>query len=157
MNTKININGKEVEITLTVEQIKVIKNHNTEITERVFDFKSACEELNIKTHEDAYKLLNLKRTLNSDLKIDQCEDSYLKLIIWTLALNEGKPIDLTKENGYFPYFNHKNKPGSGFFRSCCFFWSGSSYVSSRLALRTSKLALYSGKQFEQEHYNYNYM
>lgn len=127
-----------------------------EITEVVKDFKDACKYLKLKTHRDAYKLIGMKRDYMCDVPIEDCEDTYLRLCILTLALNEGTEVDLTKETGYFPWFNHKNKPGSGFDCSCYYSWGTYSDVSSRLALRNSKLALYSGSQFEQEHYNYMY-
>lgn len=127
-----------------------------EITEVVKTFKDACNFLKLKTHKDAYNLIGMKRDYMCDVLIEDCEDSYLRLCILTLALNEGTEVDLTKETGYFPWFNHKSKPGSGFFYSLYDSWGTFSSVSARLALRTSKLALYSGNQFEQEHYNYMY-
>lgn len=128
-----------------------------EITEVVKTFKDACAFLKLKIHLDAYRLLGMKRGYLEYVPIENCEDTYLRLCILTLALNEGAEVDLKKETGYFPWFNHKNKPGSGFCVSAYVNWyDGFSYLSSRLALRTSKLALYSGSQFEQEHYNYMY-
>lgn len=85
-----------------------------EITERIKDFKDACNYFGLKTHKDAYKLLDMKRNYMADVHIDECEDPYLRLCIWTLALNEGKKVDMAKETAYFPWFQHKNKPGSGF-------------------------------------------
>lgn len=139
------------------KQLRKIIEAPVEITEEIKTFKDACKYLKLKTHKDAYKLIGMKRTQLSEVPIEECEDSYLRLCIFTLALNEGTEVDLTKETGYFPWFNHKQKPGSGFFDSGnCWDDDFYSHFSSRLALRTSKLALYSGSQFEQEHYNYMY-
>lgn len=138
------------------QELRRIITAPVEITEQIKTFKDACQYLKLKTHKDAYKLIGMKRTQLNEVPIEECEDSYLRLCIFTLALNEGTEVDLTKETGYFPWFNHKQKPGSGFYSSDCFSWDSCSDVSARLALRTSKLALYSGSQFEQEHYNYMY-
>ncbi len=157
MKTKLNINGKEVEITLTKEQVQQIKSFEEDITKVIEDFKDACNYLNIKTYGDAYKLLGMKRQQLISTSIENCEDSYLRLCIYTLALNEGKSVDPKTETMYFSYFDHNKKPGSGFFDDDFDIWCGGrSIVSSRLALRTSKLAMYSGQQFEQEHYDYMY-
>lgn len=126
------------------------------ITDAIKTFEDACQYLNIKTHDDAYKLMGMKREYLKDVSIDKCEDTYLRLCILTLALNEGTEVDLTKEYGYFPWFNHKEKVGSGFDGSVWFNSGNCSSVSRRLALRNSNLAKYSGNQFEQEYYNYMY-
>lgn len=138
------------------KELRKIIETPIEIIEQIKTFKDACSYLKLKTHKDAYNLIGMKRNYMCEVPIEECEDSYLRLCILTLALNENTEVDLTKETGYFPWFNHKNKPGSGFVGSGYDFWHARSAVSSRLALRTSKLALYSGKQFEQEHYNYMY-
>lgn len=154
MKTTININGKDVEITLTAEQVEKINKSSMKITDRIKTFKDACDYLNISTHKDAYNLLKLNRQLNPNILLVECEDTYLKLIIITLALNEGNKINLANETGYFSYFDYKKKPGSGFVSSDFDRWTSSSSVSSRLALRTSALAKYSGMQFESLHYEY---
>lgn len=147
------IEKEQKELRLIIENADKPK----EITEIIKTFKDACDYFKLKTHRDAYILLNMKRNYMCEVSIDECEDTYLKLSIWTLALNEGKAVDPIKETKYFPYFDHTEKPGSGLFGDGYCRWSGTrSDASVRLALRTPKLALYSGKQFEQEHYNYMY-
>lgn len=126
------------------------------ITDVIKDFKDACQYFNIKNHRDAYKLLGMRRNHMCEVLIDECEDTYLRLCIYTLALNEGKSVNIRTEVGYFPYFDHTKKVGSGFCASTYRSWPAGSSDSSRLALRTSSLALYSGQKFEQEYYDYMY-
>ncbi|GAB1462206.1 hypothetical protein [Pedobacter sp.] len=137
MKTKININGKEVEIELTAEQIKAIKKATT-------DYKD------IKSFEDACAFENVDIAAFNSLVKDLPDDiaAYMKLRIIVKAINGGKSMDFknTNENKYYPWFNAAGSV-SGFSYYYYYYVDGCSSVSSRLCFIDSKRAEYAGKQF----------
>lgn len=129
-----------------------------DITERIKNFKDACEYFNLKTHGDAYALLKLtKRKLLADVPIEQCDDVVLRLEIQIHALNEGVFCDLTNTSKprWYPYFNKRADNGlpSGFGLSgpVTYYVYEGSYVGSRLCLHSEKNALYAGIQFRPDY------
>lgn len=74
---KIDLEQKELRKLINDEISKAKCPEN--VMKRVTDFKSACEELNIKTHGDAFKLLNLDRQLMSEVSIKECDDVSLRI------------------------------------------------------------------------------
>jgi hypothetical protein len=139
MNTTISINGKDVEITLTPDQIKKIKETKTEITERIKTFEDACEHQGVNVDEFYSGCKNLT--------ID--EIAYKKLKIIAKALNENKEPDWNNSNEgkYYPYFDMRSTSGFGFSGAHCGDWRAYTYCGSRLSFRSSKLAEYAGSQF----------
>lgn len=113
-----------------------------DIKDRVKSLKDAC----IETGRNYSKFIESIEYLSIDTQ------AYEKLKVWIDALNEGERITRT---GYSPYFDLSKKPGSGFFSSCFnYCYVSRSYVSSRLKLKNSDLAIYCGKQAEQTWYDY---
>lgn len=110
------------------------------IQERVIDLYSACKE----TNRDYSNFIKSIQELSKDTQAYEC----LKVICE--ALNEGTKIT-TK--GYSPWFDLTKKVGSSFPYSVSTCAAGST-VSSRLKLKSSNLAIYCGKQFEQLWYEY---
>ncbi len=128
------------------------KDRPTEVTERVTDLRLAIIEIG-HTHPlvKEYEFMAGNPDHISEKTLAQKE-----LEIMILALNEGKPVDITKENGYAPYFNYNKKPTSGFFYDGYCSWSSgyghSESLPAHLLLRSSKLALHAGKTFEHTYY-----
>lgn len=114
------------------------------VMDRVKTFEDACREVGVIPHKVYNPMADSKD-----------EIAYKKLKIIAKALNEGWVVDWNneKESKYFPYFDMRKRPGSGFVGSC-FYWVTYSFVSSRLTYKTSTLAAYAGKQFEVEYYDY---
>ena len=113
----------------------------------------------IKTFEDAFAALNLKPESIIDFsaapeKHRKALEAHYKLVIIAEALNEGwKPNwEDFNENKYTPWFTHK----AGFGLSCYDYdgWDAGTNVGSRLCLKTSELAEYAGKQFEELYRDY---
>lgn len=142
MKTKININGKDVEITLTAQQVDEIKKASMKITDRVKTFSDACEVVGVSENQKI--ILNL----NTTDKETKAAQAYTKLQIIAKALNEGWFPDWNNSNEvkYWPWLEWK-KSGAGFsFNVCDFVYSHSS-VGSRLCFKTRALAEYAGQQF----------
>ena len=107
----------------------------------------------VKTFEDACKILGVSSKL-PDVSTFPVENqkhfiAQHKIITIIKALNEGwKPNwSNSSEDKYYPYF-YQSPSGFGFSGAYCDFWNASTSVGSRLCLKTEKLALYVGKQFE---------
>lgn len=137
MKTTININGKDVEITLTKEQIDKITKSNQKVTDRIKTFEDALKDQNI-SEDDFYSSCK-------ELTIDEIAYKKLKLIAksinedWTPNWND------SNEYKYYPYFDMRENVGfSGSLYLC---WNTFSHVGSRLCFKTKELAEYSGKQF----------
>lgn len=119
--------------------------------------KPICIIERIKTFSDACNVLGINPTQVTNNTLDTKDEiAYKKLKIITKVLNEGWEPNWADNNQhkYFPWFEMKNKPGSGFNYSAYGLWHSSSDVSSRLAYKTKELALYAAKQFELEYYEY---
>lgn len=108
MTTKININGKEVEITLTKQQVEQIKKYEQKITDRIKSYEDACEDLGLDPVED----LPFKNPKNNR---QEAENAFHMLDVITESLMEGKILDW--EDGdkkkWYPVFSDYSS-GSGF-------------------------------------------
>lgn len=136
MKTTININGKDVEITLTAEQVKKIKQSSLKVTDRIKTFEDALKDQDISMAD----FLSGCKGLTLD------EIAYKKLKLIAKSLNEGWTPDWENSNEYkhTPYFK----------MDCCAFsysdyycWGADADVGSRLCFKTSALAEYAGNQF----------
>ena len=154
--------------------------NNRPVTERIKTFKDACNELgNRHPLVKQYDFINAVYEGDATAK-DLI--AYLKLRIIVAVLNEGWEPEFTEdEYKYFPWFrfyteeeynelDDKNKeccllrsgsntyPSYGIVFCCAGSGSAASYSSSsngsRLALRTRELAVYAGKQFIKEYFDY---
>lgn len=137
MKTTIKINGEDVEITLTPEQVAEIKKNTS-------DFRD------IKTVEDAFDFLGMTYKMWIEKYKDLPDDvlAYIKLTYIAKAINGGEWMDYndTDEYKYYPYFNASGSAGGfSFFVFCCV--GSHSGVSSRLVFKTREMAEYAGKQF----------
>lgn len=142
MKAKVNINGKDVEVTLTQSQIKEAKKAAVTITDKV------------KTFDDAVKLVGISADLKSLVNYKGRDkdmitaSAYAKLVIIARALNEGWVPDFTDGNQikYWPWL--KFTKGAGFsFLVYGDVWSDSA-VGSRLCYKSRELATYAAKQFQ---------
>jgi hypothetical protein len=113
----------------------------------------------IKTYEDACKALKLKPTALPDVsalpeKHRKAIIAHYKLVIIAEALNEGWTPNWNDENQYkyTAYFRVKasksNPAGVGFSFTFFDIWRTGTGVGSRLCFKSSELAEYAGKQFE---------
>lgn len=164
--------GKKVVLTFVDE------SDNPPVTERIKTFNNAYNELGdehplICQYRDTYLKYSGNRMTNDLI-------AYLKLRIIVAALNEGwEPKFTEDEYRYFPWFRFYTeeeynkldneekercvlRSGNGTHSSFGFVYCGavfdasysSTYYGSRLALRTSELAIYAGKQFIKEYLDY---
>lgn len=109
---KININGKETEITLTAEQLKQIENQNP--MQKVYDYHNTTEE--------AFN--NLYKNVSEFAKAQEIERMIVNFY------NKGEQADWNNSNQhkYYPYFNL----GKIFSYYCYHYWCSFSYVPARL-------------------------
>ena len=144
MTTTININGQDVEITLTAQQVAEIKKKNS-------DFRD------IKTIEDAFDFLGL----NYESWIEQYKHlptdvlAYMQLTHIVKAINGGEWMDYSDTDvcKYYPYFNASGS-AYGFSFCYCDCDSSGSLVGSRLCFKSRELAEYAGKQFSNIYNQY---
>ncbi|WP_317899445.1 hypothetical protein [Aurantibacillus circumpalustris] len=111
----------------------------------------------IKTFEDALKALKLGFTPPEGLSKDEL--AYMKLKIIAQALNDGwKPNwNNWDEWKYYPWFrmgDDGGSPGVGFSDNDYGLVYSNSTVGSRLCFKSSELAEYAGKQFEELYKDY---
>ncbi|GAB1462205.1 hypothetical protein [Pedobacter sp.] len=133
MKTKININGKEVEIELTTEQVNFIKSKSIDYTD-------------IKTLQNAldYNGKTLKQ-FNWETERDTDQQKATKeLEEIAKALRLGNELTMT-DTWYYPYFRRNSVSGFSFNDYDCD--RAYSIVSSRLCVENSDKAIYMGKQF----------
>ncbi len=99
---KININGKETEITLTKEQLKQINNQNP--LQKVFDYH--------KTTEEEFNKLNshLPKHLQGQILEAMMVEMYNK--------GEKPNWSNSNQNKYYPYFNMGNFSYGGWYYGC---------------------------------------
>lgn len=138
MRTTININGKDVEITLTPEQVKQIKKSEY-ITERLKTDENILTELGEKDEEVVeYRLLvkagAKERTVYQQLAV-----------CLTKALNEGKEGNWNDSNDYkyFIWFYLDNNN----FRSSVVSYNPSTTSPATLSFRKRSHAEYAAKQY----------
>lgn len=114
------------------------------IMERINSFDDILEELGI-----AKELFD-----GSCAGLEPDEVAYKKAKLVCKALNEGWVPDWT--NGqwdkYFPWFTMGSSSGVGFAYYDYVYWRTHSFVGSRLCFKSSELAEFAGKLFEQEIY-----
>lgn len=124
-----------------------ITKSSMKVTNIIKTFEDACGEVG----EDYFELMIVLKKLPKD------EANYKMLKIIIKSLNEGWTPDWKNESEYkyLPWFDMREKIGSGFFCSVCNQCSRLVCSSpSRLFLKSNELALYAGKQFEQIYYDY---
>lgn len=109
---KININGKETEITLTKEQLKQIENQNP--MQKVYDYHNTTEE----------EFDRLYKNVSEFAKAQEIERMIVNFY------NKGEQPDWNNSNQYkyYPYFYL----GSNFSCNGCNFWISCSGISARL-------------------------
>lgn len=112
---------------------------------------------NIKTFEDACKALKVE--FNPPAGLTKDEIAYMKLKIIAASLNKGwKPNwHDHSEWKYYPWFymgDRDASAGVGFSCFGCDYGRSSSSVGSRLCFKSSELAEYAGKQFEDIYRDY---
>lgn len=151
---------------------------NPPVTERIKTFNDACNELG-----DQHPLVCQYRSTYFKYKGDpMTEDliAYLKLRIIVAALNEDWEPKFTEgEYRYFPWFHFYTKEEYNELddkeKKCCVLRSGYdttsyygfvscyaaydasvslTYHGSRLVFKTRELAVYAGKQFTKEYFDY---
>lgn len=140
MKTIININGKDVEIILTKEQVEKIKKDSQKITDRLKTWEDACEMKGI----DPVDSLPFPEPDND---FEEAINGTFQMFIIVDLLCEGWKPDYTNGNQYkyYPYFKYTD---SGFCFSDSLSVCGNASVGARLVLPTRELAEYSGKQFK---------
>ena len=108
----------------------------------------------IKTMDDVYAEFNIEKEAFEKSFIFPEDLDAAKIRLITKAFNEGWEPDWTnsKQYKYFPWFDLSS--GVGFSRSDCDYWRTVSVVGSRLAFKSSDLALHAVKQFPTEFENY---
>ncbi|UOY07739.1 hypothetical protein L0P88_04110 [Muricauda sp. SCSIO 64092] len=116
----------------------------------------------IKTFEDACKVLGLDpEKVIPDFSMFQEEHqkamvAHAKLVIIAQALNgDWKPDWGNREwDKYCPWFSMGGSSGSGFAPCDSVSWRSRSGVGSRLCFKSSEIAKYAGKQFEELYKDY---
>lgn len=114
----------------------------------------------VKNYEDACQALGLNPLALPDVcALPEKDREYVisnyKLVIITRALNEGWEPNWNddSEYKYFPWFevdaDDERPAGFGFSGTFYDSWITYSTVGSRLCFKSSELALYAGKQFEE--------
>ena len=138
MKTTIQINGKDVEITLTAEQVAQIQK-SKEIT----------------TLEDAVSYLGDSDKdvieLNKLIKAD-CNTNFQELVVIIKAINERVVLNWDDDSvkKYYVWFNMQGKGSYHYWR----YYYTSSYVPARLCFTTSDKALHFIKYFENKYREY---
>jgi hypothetical protein len=115
----------------------------------------------IKTFDDACKVLNLEPTIIPDFSLFPKEEqeamqAHAKLIIIAKVINGDWVPDWTNSNEYkyYPWFKMGSSSGVGFSCNVFDYWHSSSHVGSRLCFETREKAIYAGKQFEDLYKSY---
>lgn len=141
MKTKININGKDVEITLTPDQVKQL-TASENIIERVKTPQDAIEELG-ECDQDVidYRLLQSICGLSEHILNNQLA------IIIVKALNEGwiSDWDNSNQSKYFVWWNMQTKTFSCHYDN---YWNSYSNSCARLCLKSATLCKHIGDSKE---------
>lgn len=143
MKTTININGNDVEIELTKEQVEKINQASLKITDRLKTWEDACNIKGI----DPVKSLPYPKEKD---KFEAAMNGIFQMFIITELLCEGWEADYSNTSQYkwYPYFKYQNKAsGFGFRASSSNFEFAGGFTSARLVFPTEQLANYAGKQF----------
>lgn len=143
MKTTININGNDVEIELTAEQVEKINKASVKITDRLKTWEDACNIKGI----DPVKSLPYPKEKD---KFEAAMNGIFQMFIITELLCEGWEADYANINQYkwYPYFKYQNKTsGFGFHASIYVNSRSPSGAGVRLVFPTEELANYASKQF----------
>lgn len=130
---KININGKETEITLTKEQLKQIENSNP--MQKVFEYHNTTEE----------KFNKLYKDVSEFAKAQEIERRIVNFY------NKGEQPDWDNSNQYkyYPYFYL----GKNFSCNSYFSWISYSFVSARLCFLRKEDLLEAVEVFKEQYEN----
>lgn len=143
MQTTININGRDVQITLTKQQVEQIKKYEQKITERIKSYEDACEDLGLDPVED----LPFKNPKNNR---QEAANAFHMLDVITESLMEGKKLDWEDgdQKKWYPVFNNYSS-GSGFrFLYSDYDWTLTAACGgARLCVDTQEKSNYLGTQF----------
>lgn len=140
--------GFEIDkVNSTFEKI-VFKEIKKDVLERIKTFKDVLSDLGENDEEvKTYQKLISANVTGKTLAFQQC-------VLISKCLNEGwiSNWDNSNEDKYFVYFDMRNK---GSFGGGCGLWRGA-YAGSLAALcfKTSELAKYAGKKFEDIYRTY---
>ena len=129
----------------TLYSAKAKKTSTLSITDRVKTFEDACEVLRLENVQIGQVGLD---------KHSKSIEAYAKLSIISEALNEGWTPDWSDKSQYkyVAWFTHKS--GLGLSYSGYDGWRSNAGVGSRLCFKSSELATYAGKQFEDIYRDY---
>jgi hypothetical protein len=150
--------------TLQISKANALKAHEDanakgkSLLENLFGTKIFLKDVKdrIKCFDDVLKENGISREYfeKSCKGLEADEIAYRMAKLVCLAFNEGWNPDWTNSNQYkyYPYFKMGSSSGVGFSYDGCDYWNAYSIVGSRLCFKSSDLAKYAGKLFEQEIY-----
>lgn len=143
MKITVTVNNKPVEIQLTDEQVKFVKQKSTKVIERIKTFEDALNELSIDADDFEESCENLEPD----------EIAYKKIKTIIKALNEGWKPDYSNSNEYkyYPYFLYNKESGFGFHYSGYGYDFAAAGSGARLVLKSRELSDYAGKVFNKEY------
>lgn len=130
---KININGKETEITLTKEQLKQIKSQNS--MQKIYEYHNTTEE----------KFNELYKNVSEFAKAQEIE----RMIVNFYNKGEQPNWDNSSQCKYYPYFNL----GKNFSYDFCINWFSCSFVSARLCFLREEDLLEAVEVFKEQYEN----
>lgn len=143
MKTTININGNDVEIELTVDQVEKINQASVKITDRLKTWEDACSIKGI----DPVKSLPYPKEKD---KFEAAMNGIFQMFIINELLCEGWEADYANTSQYkwYPYFKYQNKTsGFGFYLSAYDGVYPATGSGARLVFPYEQMANYAGKQF----------
>ena len=144
MTTTIQINGKDVDIELTPDQIEQIKRSTIKVTDRIRSYADACHELGIEP-------IRLESFDFIPAPHRKSMFAFHKITTIIQALNEGWVPDWNDEDQpkYYVWYKWVGS-GAGFSCHGCDFGHSVSDVGSRLHFKSKELALFFAEQFITE-------
>ncbi len=151
--------------TLKIEKANALKAHDgatdkgKELLENLFGKNVFLKDIKdrIKNFEDVLKEAEISKAAFAKqcTGLEADEIAYKKAKLVCSIVNEGWVPDWKNSNQYkyFPWFNmNDSSSDDGFSYYDCVCWDSLSYVGSRLCFKSSDLATFAGKLFEQEIY-----
>ena len=130
---KININGKETEITLTKEQLKQIESQNS--MQKIYEYHNTTEEKFNKLYEDVSEFA----------KAQEIE----RMIVNFYNKGEQPDWDNSNQCKYYPYFRLDKNFSFNYYN----IWSSNSYVSARLCFLRKEDLLEAVEVFKEQYEN----